>query len=319
MTQITLADGAEFDRIREIAAALGVAAGPLGDDTAAVPSGQGTLVVSTDVAVVGVHFRREWLQSAEIGWRAAASALSDLAATAATPAGITVAVVAPPTLPHAELVAVMRGVGEAAIASGCQVLGGDLSAGQELAITVTVFGHAAPPIGRGGARVGDGLYVTGALGGARAALVDWLDGLVPSSAARLAFAHPRPRIRAGRWLASQWATAMLDVSDGLAGDARHLAAASNIALEIALESLPIHPSVHRVAERKGEPFACFAAVGGEDYELLVTLPPEFDGARDCEPASGVPLTRIGTVVEGTGVRMTLQGTPIALAGYRHAV
>lgn len=319
MTVTTLGGGAEFDRIRDIARALGQAAGPLGDDTAPVPSGTGTLVVSTDASVEGVHFRRAWLNSTEIGWRAAASALSDLAAAAATPAGITVAIVAPPTLAPHELVALMRGAGEAALASGCQVLGGDLSSGQELAITVTVFGHAERSVGRSGARPGDGLFVTGALGGARAALLDWLDGVVPSAAARLAFAHPRARVRAGKWLAAQGATAMLDLSDGMAGDAGHLAAASGVALQITLESLPIHPSVHRVAERKGEQFAPFAAVGGEDYELLVALPPEFAALRECEPACGVPLTRIGVVAAGSGVQLTLGGIPVTLAGYRHGV
>jgi thiamine-monophosphate kinase len=320
MTAIPLGDGAEFDRIREIAATLGAAAGPLGDDTAPIPSGRGTLVVSTDVAVEGVHFRREWLTPIEIGWRATASALSDLAAAAAAPAGITVAVVLPPSWPEETLPALMAGVGEAALASGCRVLGGDLSSGPALMVAVTVFGHADPaPLSRVGARPGDGVYVTGALGGARAALLDWLDGRVPSTAARLAFARPQPRLAAARWLATQGATAMMDISDGLGGDARHLAAASGVRLELELERLPIHPSVHAVARRAGTGFRQFAATGGEDYELLVTLPAAFTAERECEPAAGVSLTRIGRVVAGSGVLATLDGEPVELSGFRHVV
>ncbi len=318
MTSITLAAGGEFDRIRRIASALGKAAGPLGDDTAAIPAREGVLVVSTDASVEGVHFRREWLTATEIGWRAAASALSDLAAAAAAPAGITVAVVVPPDLDEAGLIAVMSGVGEAAQSAGCLVLGGDLSSGPSLALTVTVFGYARPtPMSRRGAQPGDGIYVTGALGGARAALHDWLDGETPSAAARMAFARPQPRILAGQWLAAQGATAMMDLSDGLGGDAAHLAAASGVGLRLILERCPIHPSVHRVAARRGESFASFAATGGEDYELLVTMPPSFAADRECEPAAGVILTRIGEVVAGTEVEATLRGAVVTLAGFQH--
>jgi thiamine-monophosphate kinase len=320
MTTIPLAGGGEFDRIREIARALGSAAGPLGDDTADIPGGWGTLVVSTDISVEGVHFQRAWLTPEEIGWRATASALSDLAAAAAVPAGVTVAVTVPSDFADDALVSLMRGAGDAALAAGCQILGGDLSSGPALSVAVTVFGHADPlPISRAGAHAGDGVYVTGELGGSRAALLDWLDGEAPSTASRLAFARPQPRILAGRWLASQGATAMMDLSDGLGGDAPHLAAASGVGLEIELDLLPIHPSVHRVAARRGEHFREFAAVGGEDYELLVTMPAAFSAVRECEPAAGVMLTRIGRVVPGEGVRATLGGEPRPLMGFRHAL
>lgn len=320
MTTIALGSGGEFDRIRLIAAALGHNAGTLGDDTAVVPAGKGVLVVSTDAAVDGVHFRRDWLTSQEIGWRAAASALSDLAAAAAVPAAVTVAVVVPPTLSEVQLVELMCGVGEAAREVGCRVIGGDLSSGPALVITVTVFGHADPaPLSRRGALPGDGIFVTGVLGGARAALLDWLDGVAPSPAARLAFARPQPRTLAAQWLRAAGATALMDLSDGLGGDAPHLAAASGVGLSLTLERLPIHPSVHRVASRVGESFRLFAATGGEDYELLVTLPPAFAGEGECEPAAGVALTRIGTVTDGGGVQATLDGSPVLLTGFRHAI
>ncbi len=182
---------------------------------------------------------------------------------------------------------------------------------------ITVFGHTVTPVSRAGAQVGDAVWVTGALGGARAALCAWENGRTPAPAAHCAFARPQPRLAAGRWLAAAGATAMLDVSDGLGGDAEHLAAASAVGLEIDLGLVPIHPSVHGEAARVGEPAPVFAATGGEDYELLVTLPPAVDG-RACEPAAGVPLTRIGTVVAGAGVRCLLRGRLMPIAGFRHA-
>lgn len=313
---IAMGSGGEFDRIRAIVAALGDAAGPIGDDTAAIPGGEGELRVSTDVSVEEVHFRRDWLALDEIGWRATASALSDLAATAAEPAGITIALTIPDGTADADVVQVMRGVGAAAAAAGCRLLGGDISGGGTWSLAVTVFGHSVRPLSRRGARPGDGIWVSGVLGGARAALLAWQDGREPAPAARLAFARPQPRLAAGRWLASRGASAMLDLSDGLGGDAEHLAAASGVGLEIELDRLPIHPSVHAEARRTGQPAAEFAAIGGEDYELLVALPEGVDGAA-CEPGAGVPLTRIGTVVAGSGVRCLLAGRAIAVAGFRH--
>jgi thiamine-monophosphate kinase len=197
------------------------------------------------------------------------------------------------------------------------VLGGNVTAGPVLSLATTVFGRSARPVSRVGARVGDGVYVTGVLGGARAALVAWQRGALPSPAARVAFARPYPRLVAGRWLAGLGATAMIDVSDGLGGDAGHLAAASGVGLEIDLGRVPVHPAVLARAVHGEQPAAVFAATGGEDYELLVTLP---EGAVDpvgAEPAAGVSLTRIGAVVAGEGARFLLDGREVPLAGFVH--
>lgn len=319
MTAIPLGPGPEFDRIRHIAAALGDAAGELGDDTAALPAGEGVTVVSTDMSVEDVHFRRAWLTPDEIGWRATASALSDLAAAAATPVGITAAIAMPQHGTEEELVAMMRGVGAAARAVKCKVLGGDLSAGPCWQVTVTVLGRTHRPISRREAKPGDSLWITGTLGGARAALEAWRHGIEPAPAARLAFARPQPRIRAGQWLAREGASAMIDISDGLGGDAGHIAAASGVGIALEIEKVPPHPSVVAVAHLLGLTPAHFAALGGEDYELLVALPGFFNGQHDCEAATGVSLTRIGTVVQGAGLQATLHGEPIALPGYSHTL
>ena len=317
MNHIPLGDGIEFDRIRSFIAELGADAAAIGDDTAHLAAAAGELVVSVDASVEDVHFRRAWLSPEEIGWRATAAALSDIAAAAASPVGVVVALALPQGTPDDELRGLARGIGGAVRSAGCQVLGGDLTGAGALSIVVTAFGRANRPLSRRGATVGDGVWVTGVLGGARAALVDWQAGRNPPTAARMAFARPQSRHRAAAWLAAQGATAMMDISDGLAGDAPHLAAASGVELEIDLARIPIHPSVHAVAERSEEAATAFAAIGGEDYELLVTLPATFGAGTVADAATGVTLTRIGAVREGLGTRFLAHGAPVALEGYRH--
>lgn len=317
MREIAMGPGGEFDRIRAIAEALGDAAVGIGDDTATVPDEPGTLVVTNDACVEGVHYRRAWLHDEEIGWRAAAAALSDLAAVAATPSGLLVAVTVPPDTPDPRLVEVMRGVGAMARGAATVVRGGNLSEGPVLSLTTTALGRARVPMSRAGARVGDGVWMSGVLGGARAALLAWLDGREPVVGARTAFARPQPRLRAGTWLAAHGATAMMDVSDGLAGDAPHLASASGVRLDIDLAALPIHPSVHGEASRRDEPAAVLAAVGGEDYELLFTMPADWNDPVAAEAGGGVPITRIGTVEAGAGVRFRLGAREFELEGFRH--
>lgn len=311
MTTIAMAGGPEFDRIRAVLAALGSRAGGLGSDVGWLTVGGVELAVSTDVSVEGVHFRREWLSLEEIGWRAAAAALSDLAAAGAEASGLLAAVTLRPDEPTESLVNLMRGADAACAAVGGRILGGDLSRGEAMALAMSVIGTAGRRLSRQGARPGDGVWVTGALGGARAALAAWNAGRAPAPSARARFARPAPRIAWGRRLADAGATAMLDLSDGLAADAGHLAAASGVALRIRLESLPLDPAVAAEARAAGEAPAAFAARGGEDYELLVTLPAGVDGVAE------TVLTRIGTVEAGTGVRLLLGGRAVALAGYDH--
>lgn len=320
MTALPLGPGPEFDRIRAIARTLGSVAGALGGDCAVVPEASGSnLLLSTDLSIEQVHFRREWLRFDEVGWRAAAAALSDLAAAGAEAIGLLAAITVPRDADEADLTQLMRGVGDAAASVGGQVLGGDLSAGPVWALAITVIGRAALPVSRRGARPGDGIWVTGALGGARAALETWRRGAEPEAEARRSFAHPVPRLQAGRWLAAHGATAMLDLSDGLAGDAVHLAAASAVELRLELDHLPVAPSVSGSAAALGIGPARFAAEGGEDYELLVALPAEFgrDGAEAFLAEVAIPLSRIGTVAAGAGLRLVLGGAEIALAGFDH--
>jgi thiamine-monophosphate kinase len=302
--------------LRAIFASLGAAGRGLGDDCALVRIGSRILALSIDLSLEGVHFRTDWLSFREIGWRATAAALSDLAAEGAQPIGVLVSVGLPgngrglPTKgrgrgkrrrdPATEL---MSGVGAAARSVGASVLGGDLVRSSRYLVDVCVLGVAQRPVRRSGAHAGDRLWVTGRLGGAGLALAALRTGRRLASALRRRFARPVPRIAAGRWLARHGARAMIDISDGLAADAGQLAAASGVAVAIELERVPCWPGVAPRA----------AARSGEEYELLVAMPARFGdgaGARAFRRDTGLTLTRIGACAVGRGVRMTDRGRPI---------
>lgn len=301
---LRLGSGGEFDRLRAIFAALGAAGRDLGDDCALLPVGGRTLAISIDLSLEAVHFRTDWLSFREIGWRATAAALSDLAADGATPLGVLVSLGVPGNRQRrpgnaSPAVQIMSGVRSAADSVGAKVFGGDLVRSPRYLVDVCVLGVVQRPVRRSGARSGDGLWVTGRLGGAGLALAALRAGRRLAPTVRRRFARPVPRIAAGRWLARRGARAMIDISDGLAGDAGHLAAASGVGIAIELERVPCWPGVTPRA----------AAASGEEYELLVALPRSFGtaGARAFRRATGLPLTRIGACTAGRGLRITREG------------
>lgn len=281
---LPLGPGREFDLIRQLVSRLGPTAAGIGDDAAVLdlPAGE-RLVVSTDASVEDVHFRRGWLEAREVGYRAVAAALSDLAAMAATPAGILVALAMPErwTALVGELA---DGIADAATLASAPVVGGNITAAAQLSLTVTVLGHATRPLGRGGAQPGDVVYVTGTLGAPLLAVRAWEAGRAPEEAHRQRFARPTPRISEARWLASRGARAAIDISDGLAADLRHLAAASGVTVRVELESVPCVPGMRPMD----------ALASGEEYEIAVTTPHELD-QHEFARRFGVALTRIGAV------------------------
>ncbi len=313
-----LGQGKEFDLIRGLAARLGSRARGLGDDCATLQWPGGLLVLSSDLSVEGVHFRREWLQPDEIGWRATAAAMSDLAAAGAEPIGV-LASVGVPRDERGLTEEIMAGVGEACGSVGAVVLGGDLSRADAVTIDVCAVGSAESPVGRGGAQPGDSLWVTGQLGGARAAVTMWRSDMELPAGARSAFTRPEPCITAGRWLAEHGAKAMIDVSDGVASDVGHIAARSNVQTSVTLEQLPLGPGVDEVAALVGMHPAVFAAAGGEDYQLLVAMPGAFGEkqADNFREVSGIALTNIGRVEQGGGVQLLLEGVPVQTTGFDH--
>lgn len=299
------------------AAAVGTLVVGPGDDAAVIEAQAGArIVLSTDASIEGVHFRREWMTWEVIGHRAAAAALSDLAAMGAAPIGLLVSAALPPELDAGTAAALGRGVGRALALAGGRLLGGDVVASPgPVMLDVTVVGQTRRPVTRSGARPGDEVWVTGTLGGAASAVADLLAGLEPLPAARAAFERPRPRIREGLRLAEAGASAMIDLSDGLARDARHLSLASGVRLELEWDRLPIHegaaPHVETEAGRR------IVLSGGEDYELLIGAAPGILGAvrSTFERDLDVRLTEIGRVLEGSGVAiLDASGAPLAPRG-----
>ncbi|MDQ6634054.1 MAG: thiamine-phosphate kinase [Gemmatimonadota bacterium] len=285
---IPLGPGAEFDAVREMLAQWGPQAQGIGDDAAAldVPPGH-LLIASTDASVEGVHFRRDWLSPTEIGGRAAAAALSDLAAMGASPIGLLLALGVPDDW-REKLAELADGVGDTAAKQRCPIVGGNITRARagDLSLTITVLGIAREPLRRSGARAGDRVWVTGRLGGPGAALRDLLASRVPSPEHLARFVAPVPRIREAHWLAQRGASAAIDISDGLLADATHVAVASRVTLSLDLDRIPCVEGV-RPAD---------AVVSGEEYELLLAIPAGAgDLAGELEKQFGVPLTEIGVV------------------------
>ncbi|MDP9206222.1 MAG: thiamine-phosphate kinase [Gemmatimonadota bacterium] len=304
---IALGPGKEFDIVRTLLAEWGNSAERIGDDAAIleVPPGE-KLVVSTDTSVEGVHFRREWLNHFEIGYRATAAALSDLAAMAARPLGLVIALTLPDADRH-EARTIATGIGEGASAVLCPIVGGDLSSGKVLSLTITALGSVARPLSRAGAEPGQRVYVTGRLGGPAAALRAWHAGKEPNERDRARFANPVPRIDAAIGLSRRGATSAIDISDGLIADVAHIAAASKVSIEIDLARVP----------RFGDAAPMEAASSGEEYEIAVTAP-EIDVAQFTSEF-GLDLTEIGRVVAGPPrVEVLNDGKPVtAPPGFDH--
>lgn len=301
----------EFDLIYRHFAAFG--AGPdvalsVGDDCAILTLAPGErLATSVDTVVEGVHFLPDTFPE-DLGFRAVSVAASDLAAMGARPIGMTIAL----TLPEADdlwLHAFSQGVGQAVAALQLPLVGGDTTRGP-LTITVQVLGAlpAGQALLRGGAGVGDAVYVSGPLGDAAAGLAvlrgEWQPP--PAAADYLIdrYQRPRARLALGRELLGT-ATAAIDISDGLLQDAGHIAAASGLCLQLVSAALPLSAPLADFDDR--EKVLRWALTGGDDYELCFTLPPGASPPAGC--------TRIGTAVAGDGVELDI---PVDFAaGYQH--
>ncbi|HZN90663.1 MAG TPA: thiamine-phosphate kinase [Thermoleophilaceae bacterium] len=274
-----------------------------GDDAAVVRS-RPLAVTSIDTVVEGTHFRLSTHAPGDVGWKALATALSDLAAMGAEPGEAYVSLVLPEGFDGAlELVRAME---ELAGDAGVSIAGGDVARGPALVVTVAVTGWADDEgalVGRDGALPGQLVAVTGELGGSEAGRLE-LEAGSRDGAHVTRHLRPVPRLREGVALARAGVSAMVDLSDGLATDARHVADASGVELRVSLDRLP------RAAGVSAEE----AAVGGDDYELLVTVAPELLDAAH----SAAPLTVIGEVGAGKGLVLLGPDGPVdGLRGYEH--
>lgn len=297
----------------------------LGDDAAVVRAGA-YAVTTIDAMVDGVHFRAGQLSSQEIGHRALAGALSDLAAMGAPPGEAYLALGIPARLGLEGVLEVARGAQTLASELGVAIVGGDVVRAQALMVCFTAMGwvnDTAALVGREGARPGDRVVVTGDLGAAGAGLAVLEgragEGLAPSTrnGLRERYAHPRPRLTEGQALSALGARAMIDLSDGLAADAAHLARRSDVRIELALAALPLAPGVEEVAVQLGADPGSFAARAGDDYELCACLPASvLEEPQDGRPTVA-PFTCIGEVVDGpSGVVFT--DACGELRGYEHS-
>ncbi|RKH36727.1 thiamine-phosphate kinase [Corallococcus sicarius] len=283
----------EFDFIQRFLACFPKARVPVGpgDDCAVLAPSKGALCVTTDAVVEDVHFTRATFSPADIGHKALAVNLSDLAAMGAAPRWFVCALALPGDFPARELSALGRGMAALAKAHRIALVGGNFTSARELSVTLTATGELShAPITRAGARPGDLLYVSGTLGDARLGLKQLQAGVRRGSAVRRQ-RRPEPRVALGL-LAARFASAGLDVSDGLAQDLGHLCAASRVGVALELDQLPVSPALRAAL---GPREALLQALqGGEDYELLLAIPPA--RARAFERAcgrSGERVTRVG--------------------------
>ena len=292
-----------------------------GDDAAVTVPG-GATATSVDALVEGVHFHRDRATLTQIGRKALSTALSDLAAMGAEPGEAYVALGVPPDLDEEGCLELVDGIAAVAAATGTTLAGGDVTRAPALTLAVTVVGHAAAAdqlVGRGGARPGDVLILTGEIGGAAAGLLlgehpELAASVAEETAGRLRLRQldPTPRLDAGRALAAAGARAMIDLSDGLGGDAGHLAESSGTALRIDAAALPLANGLAEVAAAAGHDPLELATSGGEDYELLAALAPERLGEATTRigEAAETTLTQVGEVLEGAGVEIRLPGGAI---------
>jgi thiamine-monophosphate kinase len=286
----------------------------LGDDAAVLSPGTGHQLLTTDLLVEGVHFELASISAHDLGAKAIAVNVSDVAAMGGSPRAALASLALPEVVDAAWVMELYGGMRDACAEYALALVGGDTNRGDVLVVSVTVAGEVAPgrAVTRSGARPGDAIVVTGALGAAAGGLAvsrtqaaatasilstTWGRELVD------AFERPVARVGEGQLLARCGATAMMDLSDGLARDLSRLCRASEVGGRVELEAVPVSRALREGAESLGVDPRSLALGGGEDYELLATLNPEDAevARRELDERFGVALTVIGTIVAGEGL------------------
>jgi len=322
----TLATVGEFgflDRLLpRLAGRRDVLVGP-GDDCAVVRCGGRPVLITTDALIEDVHFKRDWLTPRQLGYRSLAVNLSDIAAMGGHPTFGVISVAASGSTPAAELFGVHAGIEAAARAAGMAIVGGNVSRAECLFLSITVLGEVRRrAVTRGGARVGDELFVTGTLGDG-ALGVRQLQCGERRGAAVQRYRRPRPRLKMGQLLAEHGiAAAMIDISDGLLQDLGHLTKASGVGAEIEVDALPRSPALRRLPQLEALELALR---GGDDYELLCAVPRRRVAALErLRRQFDCPITRIGRCVpERLGIELLGAGREVHLrsegGGWDHFV
>ncbi len=288
-----VSDVGEFGLIERIAEILGE---DFGDDCAVVEHLEGKILLTVDVLVEDVHFLRRYPPET-VGWKAISVNVSDVVGNGGHPRWVLVSLIVPPDLDVSYVEGVYRGIAKACEFYGCKVVGGNMSRGEKIVVDVSLVGDSVKPVGRRGARPGDLLFVSGTLGDARAGLElllmnrkDYEDFEL-----RLMEKHLRPtaRIDYVRHI-QKYATASMDVSDGLVADANHLSERSGVRIDIDSSKLPISEDLRKFCRKYGRDPLDYALFGGEDYQVIFTQP-------ETRWNPFMDMTPIGRVSEGSGV------------------
>ena len=285
---------------------------PIGDDCAVFEIGGRTWAAASDMLVSGRHFKG-WAAPADVGYKAVAANVSDVAAMGGTPRFILVSGAAPD--PETAL-GVFEGVAEACREFGVYPLGGDTTRSDVLTVDVAILGEiGGTPVLRSGARPGDLLAVTGELGASAAGLLALEEGREGFERLKERHLRPRPRVGAGLAAARLGVGAMIDLSDGLASDVRHVCGRSGVGCRVDLDALPVSEDTRGLAASVGRDPEMLAATGGEDYELLVSAPEQV--LKALVETAGVPVTVVGEVTVA-GIDFRRGGEAVeGLSGWDH--
>jgi thiamine-monophosphate kinase len=309
----TVSDLGENKLLERVEARLGGRGSWLGDDAAVIQSPGTNLLLAVDSVVENIDFDLAYSSGEDIGWRGVAVNVSDMAAMAGHPAYALASLTMRPDMPMDVFDGILQGLSDASAEFGLEMVGGDLSGGTEITLTVSILGAsgASGVIKRNGARAGQAICVTGTLGGAAAGLEILRRGLREKHEAsghreafdRLALRQlrPQPRVEAAKALAGYGASAMIDISDGLALDLDRLMTSSKKGCSITSDSVPIDPDAEvlgsALTSTVFDPLRA-ALVGGEDFEILCTIDIDrFEAARRAVAAEGSTLTSIGVVTD----------------------
>ena len=304
----TVADVGEFGLIAELTARFEqgppVYVGP-GDDGAVLRAPRGHVVVSTDLLVENRHFRRDWAAAGDVGHRAAAQNLSDVNAMGARATALTVGLVLPAELPAQWVLDLADGIAAEAGSVGASVVGGDLTRSETLVIAVTVIGSCTvAPVLRSGAEAGDVVALVGRQGWAAGGLAVLGRGFRSPRVLVEAYRRPDPPYAAGQVAADAGATAMIDVSDGLLADARHIADASGVSIDIRRGSFEIAEPLHAVGSALNADPLQFILGGGDDHPLLACFP-----SADAVPDDWTVIGSVAETDPSVGPVVTVDGAP----------
>ncbi|WP_425437717.1 thiamine-phosphate kinase [Mumia flava] len=303
--ETTVADVGEFGLIAEVVPAElseRVLIGP-GDDSALVRVGDAPVLVATDVLVENRHFRRDWVEAYDVGRRAAAANLADIAAMGGTTTALTVGFAAPGDLPERWAVDLARGIADEAALVGAEVVGGDVTAAEQVVVSVTVVGTCERAVRRDGARPGEVVALRGRIGWAAAGLAVLGRGFRSPRVVVDAYRRPEPPYDAGPQAARAGATAMIDVSDGLLADLGHVAGASGVTIDLDSAAFEIADPLRDVAAATNTDPLQFVLAGGDDHPLAATF------AADDVPDGWTVVGRVGERRSAETVSVTVDGAP----------